>query len=270
MFFHDRIKSILHENLYECIPEGPPVQYYKMILAYDGTAYAGWQSQPDGRGIADVIQKTFLRVFHHPIKLSAASRTDAGVHAYGQVATFSTVLNATPEKIRYGLQNSLPADIVIRSLKKVQQRFHPRYDVVQKTYHYYFTHERPLPPWHRCVWYVRTPLQLELLQKTLQLFVGKHDFYAFCADGDTYTTVRIIDALELERYEPYQGYRIVCKGKSFARHLIRRLVGAAISVATPGGSATYDDVQNILHTRQSNNTVPKAPAQGLVLYEVKY
>src|SRR5438128_2334288 len=145
---------------------------YKMVVAYDGTAYAGWQIQPDAVAIANVLQTTFFHVFHKSIKIIGASRTDAGVHALGQVASFVTDLSLDAKSMKKAWNNSLPGDILIRSLEKAADTFHPQCMVRQKIYWYHFFVERPLPFVQRYGHYVYKKVDITALQKSLALFVG--------------------------------------------------------------------------------------------------
>ena len=157
---------------------------YKIIVSYDGTDYYGWQMQPDQPSIQQTLQDTFAAIFDRKISILGASRTDAGVHALGQVATFKTDVTVSEIKMMYAWNNSLPDDIVIRSLEEVYEHFHSQYDVAQKTYWYHFTFERPVPFLQRYGWHVLYPVDLEKLQQCLAVFVGTHDFRSFATGED--------------------------------------------------------------------------------------
>jgi tRNA pseudouridine38-40 synthase len=130
------------------------LNYYKIIVAYDGTDYCGWQLQPNEPTIVQALQKTFYRVFACNATIVGASRTDSGVHALGQVAVCRTDLDLDAQQLVWAWSNRLPGDIVIRSCERVDETFHPQHNVLQKTYHYYFCCERPLPMDSRYRWYV--------------------------------------------------------------------------------------------------------------------
>ena len=138
---------------------------YKIIVAYQGTQYAGWQMQHHVLAIANLLQNTFFTVLKKNIHLLGASRTDAGVHAHGQVANFTTDLAIPTKKILFAWNNVLPNDVIIRSLEEVSSSFNPRYDVEQKTYWYHFFLEQPLPPFNQYGYYIKQPLDLILLIK---------------------------------------------------------------------------------------------------------
>lgn len=240
---------------------------YKLTIAYDGTAYNGWQIQPDKITVAGTIQSTFKLVFDRDIKLMGASRTDAGVHALGQIAVFKTDLAITPSKLLQGLHGKLPADIMIRSLEPVSD-FNPRHCVRQKTYYYHFFTAQPLPFVARYGWFYRYPIDFEKLKQALQVFVGTHDFRSFCS-GQKDDTIRRIDSIDIEYLGRFKTHRIVVKGPGFLHHMIRRIVGAALEVAaSPHLEVNY--LEQVLAVKSPLQTLPNAPAQGLMLYKIYY
>ncbi len=241
---------------------------YKIIVAYQGTQYAGWQIQQHEYAIANLLQDRFLSVFKKKIHLSAASRTDAGVHAHGQVATFCADLPIPPEKLRFAWNNVLPKDVVIRSLEEISFPFHPRYDVAQKTYWYNFFVEQPLPPFNQYGYYIKKPIDFAKLDETLQLFVGHHDFRAFASDITGKSSIRKIDSITRDFNEQLQAHRIIVQGKSFLHCMIRRIVGASLEVAL--GRTDCAHVHRILDSKNPNHGLPNAPAHGLLLHEIVY
>lgn len=255
---------------------------YKLTIAYDGTDYFGWQTLPEKPSIAATLNKAFKRVFKTDIKVLGTSRTDAGVHALGQVARIKTDLNLTPERLMWAWNNALPADITIRSMELVDDSFNPFCNVEQKTYHYHFFTERALPFTQRYGYFYPYKLDFDILKNALQFFVGTHDFCSFKSSEDTReNTVRTIDSITLDYLPRYKAYRITVKGQKFLRHMIRRIVGAALAVASSYAKATKDrlkneqqytlqSLQDIMDARNPRHTLPNAPAQGLMLYKIKY
>jgi tRNA pseudouridine38-40 synthase len=244
------------------------IQNYKIIIAYEGTDFAGWQVQRNQSSVANVIENRFYDVFKKRIHLLAASRTDAGVHAYGQVASFTTDLDLDIQKLKRALQNSLPASIIIRSLEPALSDFNPRYHVLQKTYYYHFFLNQPLPWVQRFGYYHSLPLDLIEFERTLQMFVGTHDFRAFCTGNEMKSTVRTIESIHLDFNHDLGAHRIVFKGKSFLRYMIRRIVGTAFQVCHK--KLNPDIVQQALMQKRSNQFFCKAPAHGLMLHEIIY
>jgi tRNA pseudouridine38-40 synthase len=244
--------------------------YYKIILAYDGTAYHGWQKQVEVSSIAGVLEKTFCTVFKQPVFVIGASRTDAGVHALGQVVLINTPLEIDPAILHKAWKNSLPSDIVIRSLSITDQMFHPQANVRQKTYYYHFFLEQPLPFVQKYGWYYRFPVDMDKLERILNLFVGTHDFRSFCSNEEwENNTIRTIDRISLEHIRYANVFRIAVSGQRFMRHMIRRIVGASIEAASRAHiSEAY--INNVLAEKNPEQTLPNAPAKGLVLYHIYY
>ncbi len=246
------------------------IKTYKLVVAYDGSAYAGWQAQTEKPSVAHTMNYIFKRVFKTDIKVLGASRTDAGVHALGQVVRIKTDLTLEPEKLRWAWNNSLPADIAIRSLELVDDSFNPFCNVEQKIYYYHFFLDRPSPFLQRYGYYYPYPTDIHTLHKALQCFIGTHDFASFRSSEDTRVdTVRTIDAITVEYIKRLNVYRIVVKGQKFLRHMIRRIVGASLAIASRPG-ATIDMLQTILHKCDPAHTLPNAPAKGLLLKKIIY
>lgn len=245
------------------------VKRYKIIVAYDGTEYAGWQIQVGQPTIAGVLQDTFRSVFHKDITILGASRTDAGVHALGQTAAFSTDLAMHTEQMMHAWQNRLPESILLRSLQEVSIDWNPRYPVKQKTYRYHFFTKRPSPFTARYGWYCHRPIDKEKLQQLLSFFVGTHDFRSFCTGTEYENTTRTIDHISFGYTKEWDAEYIEIKGPGFLRYMIRRIVGACIYVASRDKvKSAY--VQTILDAKNPLHQLPTAPAKGLVLYEISY
>ncbi len=246
------------------------MKVYKLIIAYDGSDYFGWQDQPEKPSVAAALNRAFTTVFKIEMKVLGASRTDAGVHALGQVARIKTDLAITPDRLKWAWNNALPADITIRSLEEIDNSFNPFCNVAQKIYHYHFFTERPLPFIQRYGSFYPYKIDFDLLRQALQFFVGTHDFCAFKSSEDTRTnTVRTIDAISLEYVPRYKAYRITVTGQKFLRHMIRRIVGASLAVASKNGH-TLESLQKIMDACDPRHTLPNAPAQGLMLYKIIY
>lgn len=240
---------------------------YKLIISYDGTDYSGWIQQPTMPSIVQTLQDSFELVFFKKIRLLGASKTDAGVHALGQVAVFKTDLQIDPEKMRWAWNNALPESITIRLLEQ-NEDFYPHANVQNKIYHYDLFFDRPLPFVARYGVQPYGAVDWKLFEQALQLFVGTHNFQAFYTGNDKEDTRRTIDAIRLER-TGNMGYRVVVIGKSFLRHMVRRMIGAALAVAQRE-SILLDDITHALQTGQTNCQLPTAPAKGLMLYEIEY
>lgn len=244
---------------------------YKIIVAYDGTDYHGWQLQRGPTSVAKVLQDVFFQVFKRKISFRVASRTDAGVHAHGQVATFATALNIESQTMMRAWNNLLPQSIVIRSIEEVPVGYNPHHSVVGKTYWYHIFTERSLPFFARYGWYYRYPFNSEKLLRCLQVFLGTHDFRSFSTGDDRGDdTIRTINAVSLTFVPEMKAYRIAITGPKFLHYMVRRMVGAALHVARNDITLKEDFIKKILDAKNPEHILPNAPAQGLMLYDIEY
>jgi len=245
------------------------MNFYRIVVAYDGTAYRGWQEQNNATTVSSALTKAFKQVFFQEARILGASRTDAGVHALGQVAIVRTSVSVPVDNMLQAWSKAIPSDITLRSIQRLDQLVHPHDGVVEKTYVYYIFLERPLPFYQRFGWYIYKPLNLDTLQKALNLFIGEHDFRSFCTGDDLVDTVRTVNSAKVV-YDPCRNaYKIEIKGKSFLRYMIRRIVGACVTIAT-SSKLNLNDLQNILDKKNPCHTLPNAPAKGLVLEQIVY
>ena len=246
---------------------------YTAILAYDGTAYHGWQAQKNLLSIETVLKNCFKKTFgKHLASLVAASRTDAGVHADGQVILFKYALDLNPDHIKKIMNDNLPSDIHFITIKNAAVHFHPWYNVVVKEYHYLMSNVRPRPYHSRFVAYVRGKMNIEKLKEALNIFVGIHDFVAFSTDvqpKDDICTVKTIDYIEVVYDHLYDAWRVIFKGKSFLRHMIRRIVGAAIFISQHE-SRSLDLIKMSLEFKKRMAEFPTASSNGLILKSIYY
>lgn len=245
------------------------MQRFRLTLAYDGTAYAGWQKQPNMHTIEGTIIETFARCFEKPMRLLGASRTDAGVHALGQVVMLDVDLNIEAHKLQWVLNNALPNDIAITDCTTVSNDFHTHYNVIDKTYHYHFFTQHPLPFFSRYGWHYYKTIDFEKLKNALHVFVGTHDFAAFATDESDRDTVRTIHEITIDYAQEFQAHRIIIRGNKFLRHMIRRMVGAAMEVATRP-DLSVETIKEKLQSKNPANALLNAPAHGLLLHSVRY
>jgi tRNA pseudouridine38-40 synthase len=246
------------------------VNKYVAIISYDGTDFEGWQRQRhSSKTVAQTLETTFKKVFGQTIALTGASRTDAGVHALGQVVSFFLPHDIPPKALFDGWNNKLPKSVVVQSVDRASEDFHPQRNVIKKIYCYHvFTH-RPLPFFARYGWFYHYPIDLDKLNECLSVFVGTHDFRSFCSGYDMKTTVRTVESINVSYVEESGAYKIEVHGPGFLRYQIRRMVGAAIEVASrPSLSVNY--LEEILKNTSPRHTLPNAPAHGLVLKEIIY
>ncbi|MCP4664939.1 MAG: tRNA pseudouridine(38-40) synthase TruA [Deltaproteobacteria bacterium] len=240
----------------------------RLILAYDGTHYHGWQRQKRGVTIQGVIEEKLQVMVGESVKLLASGRTDAGVHAVNQVCNFKTGSSIKPEAIRKGLNSLLPDDILIKDAEHVPFDFHARYGARSKTYEYRVLN-RPAPDifQRRYVWHVRTGLDIQKMEKCLSFLEGKHDFSAFQSSGSDITDpVRSMTGAAMNAEEGL--LRFVFHADGFLRHMVRNIVGTIIEVGL--GKTDPERFKVIFDSKDRRLAGVKAPARGLFLMHVQY
>ena len=240
----------------------------KLTIAYDGTNYCGWQIQPNGITIEEVMNKALSKMTGEDVQVIGASRTDSGVHALGNVAVFDTETTIPAEKIAMALNQRLPEDIVVVKSEEVPLDFHPRYCDCSKTYEYHIINTRiPLPTERLTNYFVSYDLNLEDMRKAASYLVGEHDFVSFCnVRTDVENTVRTITALDILS----EGDRITIRitGDGFLYNMVRIIVGTLIRVAR--GFYEPEKVKEILEAKDRKAAGVTAPAHGLMLVKIDY
>jgi tRNA pseudouridine38-40 synthase len=242
---------------------------FKLVIEYDGTAYHGWQRQKSDRSIQAEIEKALTVMTRQEITLAASGRTDAGVHALGQVAHFTCETAIEPAAFHLGLNSLLPDDIVIKTCENVPDTCHARYDARRKTYRYRILNRRvPTAVDNRYVWHIRQELQIGAMQAAAAQVVGQHDFKAFEGTGSPRTsTVRTIFRARLNQ-EP-EGYLVFeIEGDGFLRYMVRNIVGTLVE--TGRGKITPKGFRTILESKDRDKAGATAPPQGLFLVSVEY
>ncbi|HJZ23928.1 MAG TPA: tRNA pseudouridine(38-40) synthase TruA [Candidatus Babeliales bacterium] len=248
---------------------------YKLLISYDGTGYHGWQFQKNQQHtIAGVLIRTFKKTFGHECSLLGASRTDAGVHAYGQVACLRSVFSLDAKLLLDGFNRALPNEILIRDIEK-DNEFHPHVGVVQKKYVYHFFTQTPLPFYHRFGYFIDQKCDLKKLESALRLFIGTHDFRSFITiqqgDGsEEKETTLTIDDISLSFISQMGAYRITILGKSFMRHMIRRIVGASLEIACRDTLENSVIIKALEEKKLLRPSLFTAPSQGLTLHSIFY
>lgn len=247
-------------------------------VAYDGTNYHGWQLQSNAATIEGELNRALRALTGEEIVVTGASRTDAGVHALGNVAVFDTTSRIPAEKFSYALNQRLPEDIVIQSSKQVADDFHPRHCDCRKTYEYDILNRTfPLPAYRNTAYFLYGTLNIEAMRRACQAFLGEHDFASFCAAGaQVQTTVRTIYSLEVE-CRPLteanvgsadQLLTIRVKGNGFLYNMVRIIAGTLVEVGR--GHIKPEEVAGIIAAKDRANAGPTAPARGLRLVEIEY
>lgn len=240
----------------------------KMIVAYDGTNYCGWQIQPNGVTIEQKLNEALSALLGEEIKVTGASRTDAGVHSLGNVCIFDTNTRMPAEKISYAVNQRLPEDIVVQDSCEVDEEFHPRFSKSRKTYEYRILNRRFRMPTRRLdTYFYHHPLDAERMQHATQYLVGEHDFKSFCsANAQSQTSVRTIYRCEVTRKDDI--ITISVTGNGFLYNMVRIIAGTLIKVGC--GEIEPEDIRDILAACDRSAAGPTAPAHGLTMIGLEY
>lgn len=240
----------------------------KLIVAYDGTNYCGWQTQINGITVEEVLNKTLSGLLKEDIRVIGASRTDSGVHALGNVAVFDTESKIPGDKFSFALNQRLPEDIRIQESCQVADDFHPRFCDTIKTYEYKILNRKfALPTERLYAAFVYYPLDVEKMQMAAAYLVGEHDFKSFCSSGSQVeSTVRTITDISVEKHGEMISIRV--SGNGFLYNMVRIIVGTLMKIGL--GVWQPERMEEILNACDRNAAGPKAEARGLTLVEIRY
>ena len=247
-----------------------PVRRVKLAVAYDGTAYAGWQIQPNGATVQAVMEEALAEILQEPVRVRAAGRTDAGVHAREQVVDFAGAGKRDLPTIVRGGNALLPPDIRILSAVEVPEAFDARRHATAKEYRY-FLHLSPVdsPFLSRYAWRIEAPLNLNAVREGLSHLVGEHDFTSFRGQGcNAISPVRTIFRAEVAKHDVPGLISIDVAGAGFLRHMVRNIVGTVVNAGK--GKHSADHVGEILRARDRSAAGVNAPPRGLFLWRVAY
>lgn len=244
----------------------------KLTVAYDGTNYHGWQLQPREITVEEVLNKSISELTGEDIQVIGASRTDAGVHALGNVAVFDTESRIPGEKFSYALNQRLPEDVIIQRSEEVASDFHPRHCNCRKTYEYTILNRAfPLPEYRNTTHFCYGNLDIDAMNRACGSFIGEHDFASFCSAGaQVKTTVRTIYSLEVREEKLYSGrlVRIIVQGNGFLYNMVRIISGTLLEVGR--GMRSADEIADIIVSKDRSKAGATAPAKGLKLVEIEY
>ena len=240
-----------------------------LIIEYDGSNYLGWQIQPKGHTIQGVIQDRLKRLTGEPLQLIGSGRTDAGVHALGQVAHFKTESRMDANTFQRALNSLLPEDIVIRRAEEVEADFHARRSAKSKIYEYRILNRSTPPAVDRqYVWHVPQKLNLDEMKKATHNLVGEHDFSAFRSVGSS-TRSSVRNILRADWKTGKGGLlRFEIEATGFLKQMVRAIVGTLVEVGR--GKIDAEGFRDILNSKNRREAGPTAPAHGLFLKEVRY
>lgn len=253
----------------------------RFTLAYDGTRLVGWQRQAEGVSVQGLLEAALASFEGGPVVVHGAGRTDAGVHALGQVASVALTCGADAETLVRGLNATLPDDVRVIAAMETDGAFHARFDSRAKTYRYVIRNAPQVSPFEaKYVWHLREPLDVEAMRRAASLFEGRHDFAAFRSTGSPVTTsVRTLfrsEVLTGDRSSRFGIYPLApegllayeVRGDGFLRHMVRAIVGTLVDVGS--GRRPVDGITRLFDTGTRADAGATAPARGLYLVTVDY
>ena len=242
---------------------------YKITIEYDGTNYAGWQQQKDAPSIQEELQKAAFKFLAEDVLITGAGRTDAGVHALGQVAHFDTTKTLEPFKLCQAFNAHLrPQPISVLNAEIVSDDFHARFDAKKRFYVYKILNRRSRPALYvDRMWWVHQPLDVEKMQDAAQVLIGKHDFSTFRAAAcQAKSPIKTLDEIRIERYDEFVFFYF--SARSFLHHQVRNIVGTLKLVGE--GVWTKQNVIDALNAKDRKAGGPTAAAEGLYFEKVVY
>lgn len=249
----------------------PTMTRWKATIAYDGTGFNGWQSQPGGNTIQDFLEARLATILDTKTRVQGSGRTDSGVHAAGQVCHFDADWKHGAATLQRALRTGLPAGIQVQRVSKATAEFHARFSAKGKRYRYrIFTGWAP-PMEERYNWSIGTrALDLEAMQEAAKLMIGEHDFSAFAAlrndESDTADKTRHVWKLDIHKRGP--RINIVTEGNGYLYKMVRSMVGAITEVGF--GKLSVEQLKTVRDGKQRTKDIPTAPAKGLSLDNVFY
>lgn len=245
-----------------------PNMNIKLTIEYDGTNYQGWQVQPNGVTVQEVLEQALEKILGVKSRLNGSGRTDAGVHALGQAANFFSSGEIDLWRLQRGLNALTPPDIVISEAVAVPDSFDARRDARSRVYQYrIWNHPWPSPFYRRYSWHIHDPLNIAAMEEAIRFLEGEHDFASFQASGcDAAHSVRKVYGNSLRRQDKLLCYTI--EATAYLRHMVRNIIGTLVEVGR--GERSTQDFADLLTARDRTRAGPTAPPQGLFLMEAKY
>jgi tRNA pseudouridine38-40 synthase len=240
----------------------------KITLEYDGANYHGWQLQHNAPTVQGAIEAVLQRLLNQPVRVRVAGRTDTGVHAIGQVLTFTPPKALDLPRFQHSVNALLPPDIAFKHIEEVPDTFNPRRDAIRRTYQYRIWNQQWRSPlWARYSWHFPYPLDVSAMNTAASLLIGDHDFSSFQgSDSEDRNPHRTIFRSTVRSDDNFLLYDI--EGRSFLRHMVRNIVGTLVDVGR--GAIHVEDFARIFAARDRTHAGLNAPPRGLCLMEVKY
>ena len=245
------------------------LQTFRLIIEYDGSGFHGWQRQKKDRTVQETIEKALAVMTREKVTVIGSGRTDAGVHALGQVASFRTRSRLDAEVFVNGLNSLLPGDVVVRACDPMPDSFHARFDVTSKHYRYHILNRSMAPAIGRqFVWHIRKPLDTAVMSQAARILIGTHDFKAFEGTGSPrdHTVRTVTDSTVKATGGGNLTYDI--KANGFLRYMVRNIAGTLVEVGL--GKLSVPDIQDILRSKDRSQAGATAPPHGLFLMDVAY
>ena len=245
------------------------LQTFRLIIEYDGSAFHGWQRQKKDRTVQETIEKALTVMTREKVTVIGSGRTDAGVHALGQVASFRTRSRLDAAVFVNGLNSLLPGDVVVRACDPMPDSFHARFDVTSKQYRYHILNRFMAPAIGRqFVWHIRKPLDTAAMSQSARMLIGTHDFKAFEGTGSPrdHTVRTVTDSTVKAACGGNLTYDI--KANGFLRYMVRNIAGTLVEVGL--GKRSVPDIQEILLSKDRSQAGATAPPHGLFLMDVAY
>jgi len=242
---------------------------FKLIIEYDGSTFSGWQKQPDRRTIQGEIEKALSYMLNQPLKITGSGRTDAGVHAWAQVASFKAKTRLLPDQIKKGLNSIIKSPIVIHDCTIVPDDFHAQYSAVSKEYHYcILNREDPCAIKQAYVWHIRPALDIRIMNECCSMIIGTFDFKSFENRGSPKnSTIREVFYSHVENIKKdHLVFKICASG--FLKYMVRNLVSTIVLAGL--GKISVNEFEMILKAKDRTKAGATAPAHGLFLKQVNY
>ena len=241
----------------------------KLTIQFDGTFYHGWQTQRMVRTVQQTVQDVLSQILTAPVKLHGSGRTDAGVHALGQVAHFAADSEMDLSALKKAVNSLLPVDIAVGSAEEVPPEFHSRFSAKSRTYWYLIWNSPERSPFYdRYSWHVIRPLGINVMREAAQALIGTHDFTSFQgSDREEVSPVREVKSI---RFKKTRRHMLIfeIRANAFLKHMVRNIIGTLVEVGT--GKHTAEMVKEIMENRDRCLAGATAPAKGLFLKEVQY
>lgn len=240
----------------------------KLTIAYNGTNYSGWQRQSNARTVQGEIERKLRLITKQEIEIHGSGRTDAGVHALGQIASFKSNLSIPINRIAFALNNALPLDIVIKSVEEVDMDFHARYSAKGKKYIYKIYNDSIRNPMYvNHSYFVNGNIDIRKIRESSKYFIGEHDFRGFMSSrSNVKNTIRTIYSIDIYKEENF--IILEYKGNGFLYNMVRIITGTLLDAAL--SKINIENLDYIIKSRDRRNARHKAPPQGLYLGEVYY